>query len=271
MTELRTTMDIFKLLDKSNCRECGEKTCLAFAAAVFQNRRELSECPRLNGETISQVTLKNDNQNVIDQNRDEIFNKLKRKIRETDLEERARITGASYKGGKLTLKVMGKDFSVDDQGNIFTEIHVNLWVAIPFFQYILRGSGVHPAGEWITFRELEEGMQRYNFFQKQCEEPLKQVADIYPDLFDDMVHVLGGKAVDEQYQSDISVVLYPLPRLPMMVCYWKPEKDLESSLGIYFDKTANKNLDTGSIFSLSSGIARMLKKFAIRHGHTSVL
>jgi len=30
MTELKTTMDIFKLLDHSNCRDCGEKTCLAF-------------------------------------------------------------------------------------------------------------------------------------------------------------------------------------------------------------------------------------------------
>lgn len=268
MTEIHTTMDIFKLLDKSNCRECGEKTCLAFAAAVFQNRKNLSECPKLNGETISKVTFNTENRNAADQNREEIFSKLKKEIQEADLEERARIIGASYKEGRLTLKILGKDFSVDDQGNIFTQIHVNLWVAIPFFQYVLTGEGIDPSGEWISFRELSEGMQRYNFFQKQCEEPLKRVADVYPDLFDDMIHVLGGKAVEEQYRSDISVVLHPLPKLPIMVCYWKPEQELESSIGIYFDRTANRNLDTGSIFSLSSGLAQMFKKFAIRHGHT---
>ena len=38
MPELKTAMDVFKLLEKSNCRECNEATCLAFAGAVFQGR-----------------------------------------------------------------------------------------------------------------------------------------------------------------------------------------------------------------------------------------
>ena len=40
-------MEIFTLLDKSNCRKCNEKTCLAFAAAVFQGRKDITECPKL--------------------------------------------------------------------------------------------------------------------------------------------------------------------------------------------------------------------------------
>ena len=31
-------MEIFKLLNGSNCRECNEKTCLAFAVAVFKEK-----------------------------------------------------------------------------------------------------------------------------------------------------------------------------------------------------------------------------------------
>ncbi|MBW1753989.1 MAG: Fe-S cluster protein, partial [Deltaproteobacteria bacterium] len=35
MPQPKNAMEIFRHLDKSNCRECREKTCLAFAGAVF--------------------------------------------------------------------------------------------------------------------------------------------------------------------------------------------------------------------------------------------
>ena len=41
MPRPNSAMEVFKHLDKSNCRECGEKTCLAFACAVFQSQKEI--------------------------------------------------------------------------------------------------------------------------------------------------------------------------------------------------------------------------------------
>ncbi len=64
------------------------------------------------------------------------------------------------------------------------------------------------------------------------------MADTYTDLFDDMVHIFNGRQVDKQFRSDISVVLYPLPKVPVMVCYWLPEDGIESSLNLFFDETA---------------------------------
>ena len=52
MTNLNTTMDIFQLLDKSNCKKCNKPTCLAFAAAVFNGQKDLSECPQLSSDII---------------------------------------------------------------------------------------------------------------------------------------------------------------------------------------------------------------------------
>jgi len=95
---------------------------------------------------------------------------------------------------------------------------------------------------------------------------MKRVADIYTPLFDDVVHVFGGKQVDKQFKSDISVVLHPLPKVPVMICYWLPEDGMESSLHIFFDETADRNLDIGSVFSLGAGLAQMFTKIALRHG-----
>ena len=38
-------LEIFKLLPKTNCRECGVPTCMAFAMKLAQKKAELGECP----------------------------------------------------------------------------------------------------------------------------------------------------------------------------------------------------------------------------------
>ncbi|PLX44033.1 MAG: hypothetical protein C0611_14470 [Desulfobacteraceae bacterium] len=52
MPQPKNAMEIFKLLDQSNCRECGQKTCLSFAGSVFRGQIKLEECPKLDRETI---------------------------------------------------------------------------------------------------------------------------------------------------------------------------------------------------------------------------
>ena len=40
-------LDIWRLLPQTNCRECGEQTCMAFAAGLLQHKRLVTECPVL--------------------------------------------------------------------------------------------------------------------------------------------------------------------------------------------------------------------------------
>ena len=37
-------LDIWTLLPQTNCKRCGEETCLAFACQLLMNKRELLEC-----------------------------------------------------------------------------------------------------------------------------------------------------------------------------------------------------------------------------------
>ncbi|MEN8689294.1 MAG: DUF3786 domain-containing protein, partial [Desulfobacterales bacterium] len=159
-----------------------------------------------------------------------------------------------------------KNFGVDENGKLFADIHINPWVAVPFLSYILYGKGRPVSGSWVSFRDLKDGMERYPLFQKRCEAPMKRVADAYPRLFDDLVHIFSGLKVAEEFESDISVVLHPLPKVPIMICYWLPEDGLASSLNLYFDQTVDENLDIGSIFSIGAGLSQMFANLARRHG-----
>jgi acetyl-CoA decarbonylase/synthase complex subunit gamma len=45
-----TGLDIFKLLPKKNCKECGHPTCLAFAMALAAAKTSLDKCPYVSEE-----------------------------------------------------------------------------------------------------------------------------------------------------------------------------------------------------------------------------
>jgi ArsR family metal-binding transcriptional regulator len=40
-------LDIWELLPRTNCQQCGEATCMAFAVGLLQQERETSDCPTL--------------------------------------------------------------------------------------------------------------------------------------------------------------------------------------------------------------------------------
>ena len=120
----------------------------------------------------------------------------------------------------------------------------------------------------MPFRELEGGKDWQPLFGQMCEKPLKKVADHYTDLFEDMLRIFNGKQAD-YYNSDISIILYPLPKIPIFICYWRQEDGLESSLHLFFDSKAEENLNIESIYSLGTGLVRMFQKIALRHGISS--
>jgi hypothetical protein len=259
-------MSVFKLLPKTNCRQCNDATCLAFAASVFQGRKPLADCPHLPPDVLERYGDKVARRKDPAAELEAALADLKRRIAACDLAAAARRIGAEFADGRLTLRTLGKNFSVDEAGNFFADIHVHHWIAVPVLNYILQSGGVEPSGNWVPLRELDGGKDWHRLYNQRCEKPLKQLADTYTDLFADLVDLFNGRRVENHYESDISLVLDPLPKLPILICYWKPEDGIESSLNIFFDDTAEKNLNIGSIYTLAVGLVVMFEKIALRHG-----
>lgn len=267
MPKLNNTIEILKILDKSNCRECNESTCLAFAAAVFNGHKRLDECTHLEREVIEKYGGETRIRETGQQEMEEAVAQLKSKISHIDLQDTAKRLGGRFYDKRLIIKICGKDFNIDSKGNFSSEIHIHSWITGPLLSYILDGKGKDIAGQWLPFRELKGGRDWIRFFEHRCERPLKKVADEYTELFNDMLHIFNGKKVENHYESDISLVLYPLPKVPILFCYWKPDEGLESDLNIFFDSTAEDNLNIGSIYALTTGLVVMFEKISLRHGY----
>ena len=266
MAKLNNVLDILKLLDKSNCKKCGEPTCLAFAARVHKGEKNLRSCPNLGSDVLDQFGDGVQTRRDADQDLLDAMTRLKDRIAKTDLAAAAQRVGGKFSNNRLTLKILGKDLSVDSNGNLFSEIHINSWVAIPFLNFVLHAKGTEPSGEWVPFRELKGGQEWQGLFGQQCEKPIKKLADQYSELFEYILDIFSGKQVARHYSSDISLVLYPLPRVPVLICYWKPEDGMASDLTLFFDAAIQDNLSIESIYTLCTGMAKMFEKIVLSHG-----
>jgi hypothetical protein len=265
MPNINNPMEILKILDKSNCGECNAPTCLAFSAAVARGQRKLDECPKIDKEVIKQFEGQPQEQKPSDLEMEKAWNRLMERFRKLDLASVSEKLALPYENGKLTLTILGKPFSVDANGKFYSDIHIHRWITGPVLNYILDGKGEDPKGKWIPFRELKGAKDWLRFYEHRCELPMKKIADTYTDFFADMLDIFSGTQVERHYDSDISIVLYPLPRLPILICYWKPEEGMESDFHVFFDETAEDNLNIESIYSLMTGLLIMFEKLAQRH------
>ncbi len=263
MSQPRSPLSIYKLLPKSNCGRCLLPSCLAFAAAVVAGGKKMGDCPGLAAGPMQGVPEVGKRPEV-EADEAEFMAQLKAKMAQVDLARVAPLIGATLDGERIVINSLGKDFVVDRQGNMVSECHIIPWVQAPLLAYITHASHGEVTGRWLSFREIRGGIEWQGLFTSRCEAPLKRLADENQGLLGDLIDLFMGRAM-EWYQADIALILHPLPKVPILICYQAPEDDMESALTIFFDECCPQNLHIKSIFTLCSGLVQMFAKIAAHH------
>ena len=266
MTQFANAMAVFKLLPRTNCKKCNETTCLAFASKVFLGQKEVDQCPFIGSDIIDKYQNQPHKETLVEKQQQTEIKKMKQKIAACDLKDAADRTGGVYADGRMTLRIMGKPFSIDHNGDLFSNIHINPWVVSNILRYVLTCKGVPLTQKWVSFRELEGGREQNGLFVQTSEVPFKKIADRYIDFFEDLILIFNGQRVEKLFDSDISLILSPLPKLPILICYWKPEEGMASDLHLFFDSSADQNANIDIAYGIAVGIVVMFEKISIIHG-----
>ena len=265
MAQFKNLMEVLTLLNKSNCRKCNEKTCMAFAAEVFKGKRPLSDCPELSADILETYGC---GESAHKDRSDEFLiaiTAMQQNLQSLDLSQVARRVGGTYADNRLTLTCLGKPVSVDNNGRIVSDIHVNHWFAVPFYSHLIHATDKPLKGRWAPLRELPGGKDYFRLFGQRCEKPLKKIADDHTELFEDLVRLFKGEKVENHYEADISLVLRPFPTVPMLICYLKPEEGMASDLNLFFDEGVEEKIPIQTLYTLGAGIVNMIEKIAQRH------
>jgi len=263
-TKSLTPLAVYRLLEKTNCGRCYLPSCFAFAAAVVSGQKKLTDCPLLDEATREQLAASLKTRAELEPDQAEFIDRLEEKVARLDLARIAPVIGADYRDDRLVISSLGKDFQVDQAGQLYSACHIIPWVKAPLLSYITNREHQGITGNWVSFRELQGGMEWQNLFTSRCERVLKELADENPELFSDIVDLFMGVPT-EGFQADIALILYPLPHVPLLICYQAPDDELESELTIFFDACCGVNLHIKSIFTLCSGLVQMFAKIARMH------
>lgn len=87
-------IDIYKKLPGTNCGECGEPTCMAFALKVKNAQRKIPDCPYVkeeDGESLNQEPIA-----TMENNYKRVSNELEQEIRHVNFREAADAIGGNY-------------------------------------------------------------------------------------------------------------------------------------------------------------------------------
>lgn len=265
MPSFKSPLEIYKYLEKSNCKLCLKPSCMAFAAAVFSGEKQLKDCPLLDPQVLQDLEGSIGKYKTLEDEQKEMLAPLKKQAAALDFGKAAERLGAKLVNDSLAINILGKDFLVGPDGELRSECHINVWVQIPLLTYILKSKGIAVADDWITFRQLTDGVTFNQFFMRKCQDPLQRIIDDHTELFFDLLSMFKTKSIDDFKGADHSYLLSPLPKVPLVICYWEPEDELGSKLSIFFDKTADRNLTTHSLYLLGTGMVEMFKKLILTH------
>jgi hypothetical protein len=261
-----TAIDVFKRTPRTNCGECGLPNCMAFALQVVHGQKRPQDCPYLDAQTAQSVVAARPEPSAPEPGRREsLLVALKNEILDLDLPSVATKLGGWMRGDRLVIRCLGKLFEIDPQGGLHSDAHVHNWIHMPLLQYVVHGEGKDLTGVWTAFRQLN-GFREWNgFFSHRCEKPFHEMADRHTDLFFDLLGLFGKDFHLDGSTADRSFILYPLPKVPLVFCYWAPEEDFESKLTLLLDKATEANLGAEGTFLLVQGIVEMFTKIISRH------
>lgn len=122
-----TVLEVFKILPQTNCGDCGQSTCPAFATRVVKEGKALENCPHL-APTAQEVA------------------------RTIKAQQRA---GLAY----LTISYFNQPVQVfKDQVRCPPEMQEDPWDAILLYNYIASQGQQPPTGQWIAFQSLPDSV-----------------------------------------------------------------------------------------------------------------
>jgi hypothetical protein len=123
-------------------------------------------------------------------------------------------------------------------------------------KYLSQVNGIAPAGRWVAFAELPNGMFHDAPFKIEAIRPLGELFDRQPERLAQAARQLGGESIG--LAGDLSVAIPVFPRLLVAVLLWVGDEEFPARANMLFDAAAISHLSTASLYVLGINLSRNL-------------
>ncbi len=267
-----SVVDLYRdILPKTNCRECGFATCIAFAGMVVSEQLPLETCPHLSAEVVARCNQALERQYAAgkwtkrDMAEDALAWARERSASMGMADLPDRIGGSLIDRGDgqaLQLPYFTSEILIDDHDIVRPDgVQLTRWEKVLIYNHLAQGGTRTPTGVWMGFEAFPNTVSKVKTMAAQVETPLVgRFGGRRAALIASAQAVGGHGAPPESHSADVAFCFRPLPRVPVMLLFWDedPQEGFDAAAKLRFDETVTDHLDIESILFLSERLRQML-------------
>ena len=135
----------------------------------------------------------------------------------------------------------------------------SVFTQILLLHYLTTADGTPLRGEWVTFRQLPNGLMYERAFRARSLDPLAARFGSDADRFAAAAQRTGGEPAR---LGDRSFLFRALPRLPLLCVLWLGDEEMPAEANILFDASAGRYLPTEDLAAVGGALSGRLLRAA---------
>jgi hypothetical protein len=260
-------IELYKQLPKTNCGDCGQPSCLAFANQVIGYGQELEDCPHLDEATLQELNARIQEQRdsgiyVKKENHEITRDHLRQKIREHDFKTIASGLGVTFleENGVEALEIPYFD-------RVVTMTHTGIkdeetqefdpWDEVLLYNYVYFSGSKSLSREWVGMEAFPNSLPKRAALENGCHRRLSQFFSGTKAELESACRELGGIPVTDGHSADLAFQFKPLPRMPLLLLFWDEDEEegFEAQAKVLFDGSAMEYLDLEGLTFVAEKLA----------------
>ncbi len=269
-------VDLFKVTPRTNCKECGFPTCLAYAVNVIVDRGEISACPYIPqevGEELGARIAEQQGRGVyVRAEKADIADEIARRLSSLDMRGAALGTCGQYglsEGEEIvSIPLLGERYTVHRSGQVCGAEPPTPYVRILLYNYLVRGGGPMPTGRWVPIERLPGALSKGPELQAVCEARVAAACqETGLEALAEACRRAGGTQI-EAGNADLACRFMGLPKVPLLLLIWEGDQDFPPRAKLLMDETVADHLDADSLLVLAELMTDKILAEVVREGVT---
>lgn len=271
-----SVVDLYvKVLPRTNCKDCGFPTCIAFAGKVVSEKLPLANCPHIPEDVLIPAQAELEEQY------------RQGKWLKKDMAAEA-LGLAREKAGAMRLdQIADRIGGVMADGAAPGPFHGIPHIRLPYFQdsllitldrvadssgkalsrneqtfvfiHMAAGGKAAPTGTLKSLKEFPNTVSKIVSMRDHVEAPLKQAFSGQKAALENRCRDIGGVDVGDRYtSSDLAFQFRVFPKVYVTLMFWDENEGFEPEVKLMFDETIMDHMDIEAIMFMSEHLTKLL-------------
>jgi len=257
---MKTAVEIYKLLPKTNCGTCGMPTCFGFATKVASGLASITSCATLSDAVKQEIAgaeleRKGSRGTVYEQ----ALESLKPRVSALDFPLVASTLGLTLLDhDQMEVLFLNERYRVARDGILDRYGKEPLpFISILIYNHLCMPSPPPPSGQWVTFSSIPASHAKDKAWAGHVEEVIARHYSGNPSGLRSACERLGGTPAAAPGNHDAAYEFRFFPHYPALLLFNDavPEEDFPAQVKLLLDRHVDRYLDIESIVVLGEEFA----------------